>query len=621
MRKLSLILLFFSSINIYSSEDILVNKSQISRAYSKFQKLAVDQSFTKKYAEEVKKFSCNEKNSLEDIKQKLNAMKRMNQGQTLYNIEVVRNALPYLDDEFLKSENITFAQLTKSQNNIETILIEREQIRKKANLCLFNRELKDQIRSTLNQENKDFLQQLSGVSSCLGIVPTANQGELKELSSNIFDSIFNFFSKKEPLGNEDCEVLKKTYEVWSSFYDEENSDKDNSEEEIPFYNVNPHNSAYFYWVKEKANGNIPPEGLSLLHIDTHTDLDHIHSYNLNSYFDGVALPQVSSLLYELKTKGKPAMMEMVNTLEMSDEKKLRLRSWIQNQNAQKLAGDLETTIRGNVHKIAQPLVGASASGITRDITMVLPPWATRINRSKIVDGQVQKQPLQLVQTITDDMEESEIKFLTSEDQNYLQIPNKVINSSSLYNKDEYKVLAQVDLSVADANTERRVKLADGSSTIITEQRKLAPLSSHLQSKKFILDIDLDGFVSDGISKKHGVEPISFGRTQAHNAKAGEHGGHQNSNETDPRIAVSTMELDLIDQRLNSFFDRLEQAKEDGHTPAVITISDSTTLMRALEGQEQDGAIGGKFTPSCLVFLLNYRVRQRMQQIYGIQINN
>ena len=107
MRKLSLILLFFSSINIYSSEDILVNKSQISRAYSKFQKLAVDQSFTKKYAEEVKKFSCNEKNSLEDIKQKLNAMKRMNQGQTLYNIEVVRNALPYLDDEFLKSENIT----------------------------------------------------------------------------------------------------------------------------------------------------------------------------------------------------------------------------------------------------------------------------------------------------------------------------------------------------------------------------------------------------------------------------------------------------------------------------------------------------------------------------------
>ena len=76
---------------------------------------------------------------------------------------------------------------------------------------------------------------------------------------------------------------------------------------------------------------------------------------------------------------------------------------------------------------------------------------------------------------------------------------------------------------------------------------------------------------------------------------------------------------MIDSRVDSFIQRLEQAKAEGHLPAVITISDSTVLQRAAEGQREDSMSGGNFTPSCLAFLLNYRVRQRLNEVYNLEI--
>ena len=93
---------------------------------------------------------------------------------------------------------------------------------------------------------------------------------------------------------------------------------------------------------------------------------------------------------------------------------------------------------------------------------------------------------------------------------------------------------------------------------------------------FILDIDLDAFVSNGseLAQGRSVMPVSYGREQSN---------HDMTSEGDLASGLSAGEMYMIRKRVDEFFRRLEDAKRNGVLPKVITIADSTQLMRAIRG--------------------------------------
>ena len=83
------------------------------------------------------------------------------------------------------------------------------------------------------------------------------------------------------------------------------------------------------------------------------------------------------------------------------------------------------------------------------------------------------------------------------------------------------------------------------------------------------------------------------------------------------MQVLATELNLVDKRIDYLFENLKEAKEKGYLPKVVTIADSTLLARAAESSV-DSNNGGNFTPACLSFLLNYKVRQKLNDLYNIR---
>lgn len=125
-----------------------------------------------------------------------------------------------------------------------------DSIFKQGELCLFKRELRQQISFGLNEDNSTFLRRLDGIASCFNLEQADDVGPL---AANVFDSIFSFFDQKSKDGGltgGDCKVLIKTYSLWASQYDAMNQDTapGAGSDEIPVYNVNPHNASYFYWM-------------------------------------------------------------------------------------------------------------------------------------------------------------------------------------------------------------------------------------------------------------------------------------------------------------------------------------------------------------------------------------
>ena len=370
-------------------------------------------------------------------------------------------------------------------------------------------------------------------------------------------------------------------------------------------------------MRERQNGNIPPGGLSLVHLDTHTDLQHVHGLGGGTELSRIALPDITNLIYELNQNGVSGVITQINNLSYLDPvTKQAYLDYVSSHDHESLRSIFETSVRNSVHEIAQPLMGAALSDVSRDFVFVKPPWSQSVRTSELIEGRAYKQELTLLSDKNGDIS---FHAPIEEDQLGLREHRVVDDYSSFAQKSENQHpalmnLGTVSLSVTDANTEAQVELSDGQSIIIQEDRELEPLSTHLTTERFILDIDLDGFVSQGQLDRRGNEniqtPESFERTVEN---------HGQSNETDENIFVSSVELDLIDSRVDSFIQRLEQAKAEGHLPAVITISDSTVLQRAAEGQREDSMSGGNFTPSCLAFLLNYRVRQRLNEVYNLEI--
>lgn len=619
MKSLLIVVIFLYHSPLRAGDGVDAPINFLSKGLSSLQRAFGHEFSDKKFSGEIVAAGCENRPlpSGRDLREELESFKQFNRDTLYDQLTMVESNLPFTDKKILNEYGIDPLTVKDVIKRAREVLAENEKMRKTAQLCLFKKELTAEIRHTVVIKNKDLLKKLEAISHCLTVKKTG-QNLLPQNFTGVFDAIFSEFSNKKDLTSEDCSVLKKTYQIWASSYEQENFKE--KEESIPFYNVNPHNSAYFYWLKERQKGTIPEGGLSLLHLDTHTDLGHVHSFNRSSYFRDLAFYELPNLLYTLKGRGKEAVLEEIRHKKALNEKsREHLLSKLKTMSDVDITESLEQTIRASVHDIAQPLVGATISDITTNIALVLPPWSQRVGRSPIVGGKVQKLKVTLAQS------GEAMRLMYREQDDNLNLEKSAIPTFGKikdYNMaSDFKVIKEgVNISVTDANSERRVDIAPGEYIVEPSESPLPPFSSYLESKKFLLDIDLDGFVSEGLDEGYDIEePVSFKRTRPHQSEYSEHNGHQSSNENDPAIEVASIELDLIKKRVDSFFDRLEVAKKEGFTPAVITIADSTILERALEGQYNDSLSGGNYTPSCLVFLLNYTVRQKLKRLYQLNI--
>lgn len=507
-------------------------------------------------------------------------------------------------------EKMTIEQWLASYHSL---LEETESKIDRYNKCLFQNQLRESIEKNLkSSENKNFLSQLQSIGTCFDSSSTDNSA-LKKLYAPVFESIYNFFTNKKSLTSEDCEVLRRTYELWSGFNEGENELQSQAAAEIPFYNVNPHNSAFPHWLRERERGNIPPEGLPLMHVDTHTDLGHVHADGAG-WSRKLDLNQLANLMIiDDDEKFKNHIREQLSSQE--DVVPAELDA-VLSQEALQLRMQIYSHMRERVHHIAQPVVGGLATDVANSLVMALPPWSPRLPRSEYKNGKVDPYKVKLYKETYEDGE-SDYKLGTDESKILKTADSPIQNLPK-----NGKVIKEFDLTVMDANLEERIGVTDSegkeTSSIITtrEMEEKFNYANYMPKgqKKFILDIDLDAFVSEGKSGDR-VVPLSFGR---HQKSYGNHNGHEFSNETDPEVEVTLSEFNLIEGRLDFFFDQLRDMKEKGYEPAVITIADST-ILQSIAGNADDSKSGGNFTPSCLVFLLNYRMREELKAIYPIDI--
>jgi hypothetical protein len=274
-----------------------------------------------------------------------------------------------------------------------------------------------------------------------------------------------------------------------------------------------------------------------------------------------------------------------------------------------------------VHHIAQPLAAAQYAGSSNGkFVMCMPPWSKELPRSAPVAGEGSQARMQpFVAEFARNGGSAGFEFDCS------KIPPGPWNFTCQSGGKKREVLSTSEFQVLDCNQEERTQIGTASSgePIYSYKQKSGgfPYKSFFteQDKKdgFLLDIDLDVFVSEGNGSL--VMPISFERTKRHQKSFGPHNGHGMNSETDIYVQVSTKELGLIHQRMDKFFADLAEARRDGYLPKVVTIADSSALVRAIKPRKQgeDSNTTGiqAYTPECLVFLVNYMTRKRLKEIY------
>ncbi len=524
-------------------------------------------------------------------------------------------------------------------------------VMRQVSLCSFQSDLRADMAAIGDKfsKNRNLLSRLEQISSCFD-VNSGSTGVSKDSNfvKSTFDSIFDTFWNKAQnnnLSEEDCNVLRQTYSMWSTFYDDLNDKNPElaNEDEVPLYNVNPHNSSYYYWSQEQRTGRIPPQGLALLHVDTHTDLGHVHAHSTGSGVDALGFRHFPQVLGFADRQDRAGLVnyitQSIQESPYSQEHKDSLLNFARTRPFEEIVNVINQSTRQNVHDIAQPLVAAAVSGITRSTTMVLPPWNPRLKESTRFDSNGRVIPLNISinETIFDDREiervlDPRINSAEVDPENSLGILDQYRdrNYESPIGTYDPKLDSDwtrpsgitFDLAVSPLSRETRTNIPGETNLDSQATSELRDFSAYLpasaQSDGFILDIDLDAFVSNGDTSNPIAEPVSFGRTQSLDRGGDRHeSSHGSFNELDPNTEVLSTEMNAIKARMDSFFERLQEAKEKGVLPKVITIADSTTLFRAMEGQEDDSLGGGNFTPSCMAFLLNYMVRQRLEAIYNV----
>ena len=529
--------------------------------------------------------------------------------------------------------NIVLQSGNRKIESLETLMNSRK-------LCQFQMDIQSGISNTLNDSNKFFLRNLESIGTC--ILSSSGQGRvddtLKSVAKNSLDSINQHFADKASQGNlseADCNVLRRAYQLWGGFYDQENEDQLNTapeENEIPLYNVNSHDSSYQFWMREKGRGTIPANGLPLMHVDTHTDLGHVHNQIRDDTFGSIRFDELSPLILLAENNNRAQLATQVESLvgqRLTPEEARNLTEWFRDSDIDEIKSKLYDLNRKAVHHIAQPLVGAAVSNITSDFVMVMPAWSTRISHTSRQDANGNFIPCE-----THLVNEGRGFVIGMSDAEARNCPELARSDSPIYRYTESEYnrvkIRPTTVAVANINDENQQDYQNdqtGESYKIDQQTaatQLPDYSRYLPERAktdgFILDIDLDAFVSEGHSTT--IEPISFERTQRHRENnPNSPGDHKSMTEMDSTVEVSLKEMNLIKARIDSFFNRLERAKANGVLPKVITIADSTILSRLMTSRELNTQDGGNFTPSCLAFLVNYMVRSKLRSLYNITPEN
>ena len=311
---------------------------------------------------------------------------------------------------------LVFARNNSPPRPIKDVLIQQYEQKKESLIaeiksrqkCIFGFELNQHIQLISGQlgsgQHLDILRNLRSISTCLGANTTPP--EITSNFQNMFSSIFNFFNnklKREDLTPEECKTLQSTYGVWASFYDDLNSkNRTHAQQQntIPLYNVNAHNSSYPFWLREQAEGRIAPQGIPLIHADTHTDMAHIHLYPRDQRFKQIPFNILNQILRASIRGDKTAILQRIRSLDSEINQPLNrqrldpnlfqrieprfiqdLESWVTSTDIREIRSVLIEASKANIHEIAQPVTASVTSGLTSHLIMAMPPWSERLPRT------------------------------------------------------------------------------------------------------------------------------------------------------------------------------------------------------------------------------------------------
>ncbi len=487
-----------------------------------------------------------------------------------------------------------------------------------------------------------------------------------EIAKNTFDTIFNFFWNESAfLTKHDEILLKATYQLWSSMYELLPSIRQQALDghSILFENLNPHNAAFFAWLEAKEVGHLGARPLPLLHADTHTDLLHVYHHLDSDIMQDLTLEQAVDLLLLLKIKDEqdvesknPIDLELLNVL--SEKQKNALRPYFKQLNKEMFQKFLLHAMKQNVKFIGQPMVASMASGIVSDFIFSLPPWSQKKSFSPIqADGTAKSSTGHIIKKVMEDfMSEEQVEVLSfqSDSDAPAIFEHHNQNNLPLLTKPIKEVHYYIDPALAEINSYESTTAKGRYQTVTADYalpyqsvtpyfRSIKPLN-----QRFILDIDLDVFASDGrtnvVNMDHWNGPTQLiARIDKFENKAMPYSyertpylqklrlqfdqfEHQDLKQLkNAEIVVSSTEHQLVKVRMEQFFSKLEKSKNDGYIPAIITITDSTVLSRTNAKDyfksfaSSIEYVDSNFTPVPFVFLINYYARVKLREIYQTKL--
>jgi len=486
-----------------------------------------------------------------------------------------------------------------------------------------------------------------------------------------FKDVFESFYNKKKLSIKDGLVLELTYLLWSSFYDFSNNQQYIKKSYPKIMADNPHNSSYLHWLRIMASGHIRKKSL-LIHIDSHTDLSAIQATTNDPRFSGFSLLQLSKmiliieqspislkkqhLLQYLNSEKKKStdseteyidqiinlivntsfhnlkdilydaikienfnsnivenvkkalasgndthmiknkIFDYIKSIALEDYVKKRLLKWIEKKSLDEILSSLYVLSGYASPQIATPLLPAIISDVTDTVIMLKGNWVTRVPNRSILGSSIHY----------DGFADFELFNLNPNYYPYGDSKNEIIPgglADSNINKQFFNYWSPFKM-VSKDTPRKTIKYFRYDSLNLFNQKgevkgtlkKVNQLMNRL-NKDLILGIDLDFFVTNSNSLNHDVEPISTARiNNSHN--------------------VDQPEFMLIKNRLNMFGQFLKGLKQKPH---VITMADSTNLLRANPSDNFGSMLGGNFTPPSLIFLVQYKLRTIFKEVYDTPI--
>lgn len=477
----------------------------------------------------------------------------------------------------------------------------------------------------------------------------------------IFQAIFDQFSVKSFLDLIDQKLLRHTYSVYSSFYERFNNNQYSSK--IKVLIDNPHNASFMKWLRESKFKNFPQDTL-LVHVDSHTDLTSILYRSDDPIFRNFTIVEINSildLLVSQEARKKYLLIKLIESFKdhkFSEKYKIKLFNWIQghsiveirekifqvfeegfkgnyivssitellksedniNEKRKKIQllindSQIDAHIKESINQwiksadsdnltqhilsviqffsghIAMPLVSALSTNVTNKILMLKPPWVVRVPHS----FESEFDEFELITTREDYDFDKKSRVMPALVMKNQQTVDKYSNHSSpfvfIYEDSIRKTIKK--FSYLSVNLSNEVFAGDTIGGI-------DGLDKLIKKDGFILGIDLDTFSTNSANGGTPIEPLSFGRPLK-----------------DPKNEIiKKRELDLVFDRITVFKYSLKRLKMK---PSLITFSDSTNQLRSNPSDDFGSLMGGNFTPIGLIFLINFKLRTVMNELYNTPI--